>query len=48
MDRLKAVKCASTLLLDAGLHVEGLDHALGRVDGAVLLANFTFAINLEA
>ena len=48
MDRLEAVKCASSLLLEAGLRVEGCYHALGRVDAAVLLANFTFAFNLLA
>ena len=44
--RLEAVKCASSLLLDAGLHVEGCDQAFPVVDGTVLLANFTAGLNL--
>jgi hypothetical protein len=48
VDRLEAVKCASSLLLDAGLHVEGCDQAFPVVDGAVLLANFTAGLHLVA
>jgi len=38
LNTLEAVKSASSFLLKAGLHIEGLDQALAVIDTAVLLA----------
>jgi hypothetical protein len=42
LDSLEAIECASSFLLEAGLHVKGLNEALASVDGAVLLAHLRF------
>ena len=45
LDSLEAIECAGSFLLEAGLHVEGLNEALASVDGAVLLAHLSGALD---
>ena len=42
LDSLEAIECAGSFLLEAGLHVKGLNEALASVDSAVLLAYLGF------
>ena len=42
LDSLEAIECAGSFLLEAGLHIKGLNEALASVDGAVLLTHLSF------
>ena len=41
-DFLEAIECAGSFLLEAGLHIKGLNEALPSVNGTVLLGHLRF------